>query len=185
MATAPLSEVDAAKRVFDASKPLKATGIPVLDALRVVAGHLREIVGAPTVKGDVSRRLTAMLAEPYLRFCRSCDATHVYEMPFRLAAPQAGLEQAPEALGRRRDLVFGHDGDEHGQAGTVVEQQPALVEPWGPNPETPETPVQPVAPASMKRSRTAGTWSPSMTTSILAMGARPSPAHRTSSDALV
>ena len=31
-AVAPLSEADATKRVFDASKPLKAAGIPVLDA---------------------------------------------------------------------------------------------------------------------------------------------------------
>ena len=92
VATAPLSEVDAAKRVFDAAKPLKAAGIPVLDALRIVAGHLRDIVTEPTVKGDVSGRLTEMVEEPYLRFCRSCNATHVYEMPFRLAALQAGLE---------------------------------------------------------------------------------------------
>jgi hypothetical protein len=38
VATAPWSEADAAKRIFDAAKPLKAAGIPVLDALRVVAG---------------------------------------------------------------------------------------------------------------------------------------------------
>jgi hypothetical protein len=29
---------------------------------------------------------------PYLRFCPSCDATHPYEMTFRLAALRAGLE---------------------------------------------------------------------------------------------
>lgn len=33
-----------------------------------------------------------MLDEPYLRFCRRCDAIHPYEMPFRLAALRAGLE---------------------------------------------------------------------------------------------
>ena len=32
------------------------------------------------------------MEEPYLRFCRPCDATHLYEMPFRLAALRAGLE---------------------------------------------------------------------------------------------
>lgn len=92
VATAPLSEVDAAKRIFDAAKPLKAAGIPTLDALRIVAGHLRDIVSGPTVKGDVSGRLTEMVDQPYLRFCRPCNTTHVYEMPFRLAALQAGLE---------------------------------------------------------------------------------------------
>ena len=41
--------------------------------------------------------------------------------------PVPVLEQAPKVRDQRRDLVFGHDGDEHGQAGTIVEQQPALV----------------------------------------------------------
>ncbi len=95
VATAPLSEADAAKRIFDASKPLKVAGIPVLEALRVVGRHLQEIVSKPTVKGEVSGRLTELVDEPYLRFCRPCDATHVYEMPFRLAALQAGLELEP------------------------------------------------------------------------------------------
>lgn len=95
VATAPWSEADAAKRIFDAAKPLKAAGIQVLDALRVVADHARQIVDAPTVKGELSRRLTEALEEPYLRWCRPCQATHPYEQPFRLAALQAGLELEP------------------------------------------------------------------------------------------
>lgn len=91
-ATSPFSEADAAKRVFDASKPLKAAGIPVLTALDEIAAHLRDIVRSPTVKGEMSRQLTARVDEPYLRFCRPCDATHLYEMPFRLAALRGGLE---------------------------------------------------------------------------------------------
>ena len=61
----------------------------------MVADHLREIVKNPMVKGDVSSRLTELVDEPYLRYCRPCRATHVYEMPFRLAALQAGLELEP------------------------------------------------------------------------------------------
>lgn len=95
MATAPLSEADAAKRIFDAAKPLKAAGIPVLEALRTVAGHLRNIVTEPTVKGQVSGRLTELLDSPFLRFCGPCGTTHIYEMPFRLASLQAGLELEP------------------------------------------------------------------------------------------
>jgi hypothetical protein len=30
--------------------------------------------------------------EPYRRYCRPCDAIHLYEQPFRLAALRAGLE---------------------------------------------------------------------------------------------
>ncbi|HTW17303.1 MAG TPA: crosslink repair DNA glycosylase YcaQ family protein [Nocardioides sp.] len=95
-ATAPLSEADAAKRVFDASRPLKAAGIPVLDALAHVADEMSEIVGdGAVVKGEMSSALSARLDAPYLRECRPCQAIHTYEQPFRLAALQAGLELEP------------------------------------------------------------------------------------------
>lgn len=94
-ATAPFSDADAGKRIFDASKPLKAAGIPNLAALDVVAGAMRSIVTEPMVKGEMSTRLTAVLDEPYLRFCVPCDATHTYEQPFRLSALRAGLELEP------------------------------------------------------------------------------------------
>ena len=94
-AVAPWSEADAAKRIFDASRPLRAAGIPVLEALDVIASQMRDIVTTPTAKGDLSRELTARLDAPYLRFCRVCDATHTYEQPFRLALLRAGLELEP------------------------------------------------------------------------------------------
>jgi hypothetical protein len=94
-ATAPFSDADAGKRIFDASKPLKAAGIPNLAALDAVADAMRSIVTTPMVKGEMSTRLTAVLDPPYLRFCVPCDATHVYEQPFRLAALRAGLEIEP------------------------------------------------------------------------------------------
>jgi hypothetical protein len=95
-ATAAYDEADAAKRVLNASRPLKTAGIPVREALAVVADNLREIVTEPTVKGVVSTRLTQMLPDPYLRYCPACAATHSYEMPFRLSALAAGLELAPD-----------------------------------------------------------------------------------------
>ncbi len=94
-AVAPLSEADAAKRVFDASKPLKEAGIPVLDALDRVADEMRAVVTRPTVKGDLSGALNDRLPQPFLRHCRPCDAIHVYEQPFRLSALRAGLELRP------------------------------------------------------------------------------------------
>jgi winged helix DNA-binding protein len=93
---APFSDGDAGKRIFDASKPLKAAGIPNLAALDAVAKAMRSIVVKPTVKGEVSTGLTRLMDEPYLRFCQRCDATHVYEQPFRLAALRAGLELVPD-----------------------------------------------------------------------------------------
>jgi hypothetical protein len=91
-ATAPFSDADAGKRIYDASKPLKAAGIPNLVALDAVADAMRSIVTAPMVKGEMSTRLTAVMDEPYRRYCGVCRATHLYEMPFRLAALRAGLE---------------------------------------------------------------------------------------------
>ena len=95
-ATAPFSDADAGKRIFDAAKPLKAAGIPNLTALDTVAGAMREVVTAPTVKGEMSRQLTARLDRPYLRDCRPCNAIHVHEQSFRLAALRAGLELQPD-----------------------------------------------------------------------------------------
>ncbi|SDY40410.1 Winged helix DNA-binding domain-containing protein [Micromonospora pattaloongensis] len=91
-AVEPFSDADAGKRIYDAAKPLKAAGISNLAALDEVAARMRAIVTAPTVKGEVSGRLAGVMPEPYLRFCRPCDATHLYEMPFRLAALRAGLQ---------------------------------------------------------------------------------------------
>lgn len=109
-ATAPYDEADAAKRIFDAAKPLRAAGIAVLDALAVVADHMRDIVREPTVKGEVSSALSARLPEPYLRWCRSCQATHTYEQPFRLAALQAGLELEPNTSPPVLRPIAGWDG---------------------------------------------------------------------------
>jgi hypothetical protein len=94
-AVEPFSDADAGKRIYDASRPLKAAGIGNLAALDAVAAEMRSIVTEPVVKGEVSRELAARVEQPYLRYCRVCDATHLYEMPFRLAALRAGLELEP------------------------------------------------------------------------------------------
>jgi hypothetical protein len=91
-AVEPFSDADAGKRIFDASKPLKAAGIGNLEALDTVAATMRSVVRQPMVKGEVSSRLTDLMDEPYLRFCRPCNAIHLYEQPFRLVTLRAGLE---------------------------------------------------------------------------------------------
>lgn len=91
----PFSDADAGKRIFDASKPLQAAGIANLRALDAVAAAMAGVVTAPMTKGEVSTALTGLLPAPYLRFCRPCNASHPFEMPFRLAALRAGLELLP------------------------------------------------------------------------------------------
>jgi len=91
----PWSDADAAKRVVDAARPLRAAGIPVAQALATAARTMHDLVDRPMVKGEVSTAMTAALPEPYLRWCRPCGATHMYEQTFRLAALHAGLELEP------------------------------------------------------------------------------------------
>ena len=118
-ATAPWSEADAAKRVFDAATSFRRGKLEVLDALAVVATAMRRIVTKPTTKGDLSRRLSDELGAPYVRYCRVCKATHSYEQPFRLAALQAGLVLQPgtsppvlERVTGLRASTYRHLGDE-------------------------------------------------------------------------
>ena len=92
----PASDADAGKRIFDAAKPLQEAGVGNLAALEAVAEAMRAAVTRPMVKGEVSTEMTARMSPPYLRFCRSCNTTHLYELPFRLAALQAGLELQPD-----------------------------------------------------------------------------------------
>jgi hypothetical protein len=94
-AVQPFSDADAGKRIYDASKPLKAAGIGNLEALDTVAAEMRSLVTALTGKHEVSRLLNERMPAPYLRECRPCKAIHVYEMPFRLAALRAGLALQP------------------------------------------------------------------------------------------
>lgn len=94
-ALVPMSAADAAKRVFDAARPLRAAGIPLPRAWVEVARAHAAVVTAPTVKGEVSARLTATLPEPYRRWCRPCQAIHLYEQTFRLPALHAGITLEP------------------------------------------------------------------------------------------
>jgi Winged helix DNA-binding domain len=95
VATSPLSDKDAAKRVIGADKPLREAGVPTLAGLTEVATQMRHVVTRPLVKGEVSTQLTARLDPPYLRYCGACKATHSWEVPFRISALYAGLELEP------------------------------------------------------------------------------------------
>jgi hypothetical protein len=95
IATSPLSDRDAAKRLTGADKPLKEAGISTLTGLTEVATQLHAVVTSPLVKGEVSTQLTARLDPPYLRYCRACKTTHSWEVPFRIGALYAGLELEP------------------------------------------------------------------------------------------
>lgn len=82
-AVSPFDETDATKR--------GGTGA----SIAVVARAMRGIVTEPTVKGDLSTRLTKELPAAYGAWCRGCGVTHVPESLFRMAAVFGGLELEP------------------------------------------------------------------------------------------
>lgn len=94
-AVSPFDDADAVKRMIGAAAPLAEAGIEPRDGIAEVARAMRTTVTEPLVKGEVSSALSKQLPKPFLRFCRSCDATHVWESTFRMAALFAGLELEP------------------------------------------------------------------------------------------
>ncbi|WP_020109597.1 DNA glycosylase AlkZ-like family protein [Nocardia sp. 348MFTsu5.1] len=92
VAVCPLSSADAGKRIFDANKQFKESGVDSLVAMSELSTAMRTIVDRPTPKGEMSRQLTDVLPDHFLRFCKPCNAIHPYEISFRIAALQAGLE---------------------------------------------------------------------------------------------
>lgn len=92
VAVSPYSAGDAARRILQAGKQFKNAGVDALEALAELAETMRSVVSKPLVKGDMSGALNRALPDHYLHYCARCNATHVYELPFRIAALQAGLE---------------------------------------------------------------------------------------------
>ena len=88
-----LVEVMTAVSPFDETDATKRGG--TAESIAVVARTMRGIVTEPTVKGELSTRLTQELPEAYGSWCRGCGVTHVPESLFRIAALFGGLEIAP------------------------------------------------------------------------------------------
>jgi hypothetical protein len=90
----PLSDVDAANRLL-AAAPLHRAGLGGLEAFDLARTRLRTIVTAPMGKGAVSTALTRATPGGLHRYCRTCRATHVFEMVLRYPTLAAGIELEP------------------------------------------------------------------------------------------
>ena len=82
----PLSDADATTRI---SRPRGVTEGRA--ALTAVATALRKVVTKPMTKGEASSKITPLIPKELTAWCRGCDATHVQDPIFRLAALPAGL----------------------------------------------------------------------------------------------
>ncbi|WP_211229634.1 DNA glycosylase AlkZ-like family protein [Nakamurella lactea] len=126
-ASSPFSEPDAAKRIFDAAKPLTAAGISVTDGLAVVAREQRRIVAKPMVKGALSTALTAALDPPYLRECGPCGCVHCWESSFRIVGLQAGLELQPGTSPPVLQRIPGFRAPLYGRSGADADPQFSVI----------------------------------------------------------
>jgi hypothetical protein len=94
IATSPLSDRDAAKRVIGADKPLKEAGIPTLTGLTEVATQLRQVVTRRWPRARFPPGLPNALMRP-TSLLRIMPATHSWKSFPRSALLYAGLELEP------------------------------------------------------------------------------------------
>lgn len=92
----PWSDGDALARLDTSAGAVRKAGMPAREALRLVAGHIRDIVSEPTAKGAASTALTPRIPEAMTVECRQCEATHIVETLFRCAVLPAGMTFAAD-----------------------------------------------------------------------------------------
>jgi hypothetical protein len=105
----PLSDADASARL-DAAASMKKAGLAGLDGFTAAVRAMRDVVTASMAKGAASTAVTKVTPDAMHRYCRGCQAIHVFEMSFRLASLPAGIEldpgTSPPVLVPRADAVL-------------------------------------------------------------------------------
>jgi hypothetical protein len=98
----PHSERDALGKVSWQRSVMQKSGITATQALRYTAEAMRECITSPTVKGVASTAVSKVVPKALVSYCRGCQAEHVFESLFRLAALPGGLrldlDQSPPLL---------------------------------------------------------------------------------------
>jgi hypothetical protein len=87
----PHSERDALGKVAWQRSVMQKSGITATQALRYTAEAFQEVVTSPTVKGVASAAVSKVVPKALVSFCRGCQAEHVFESLFRLAALPGGM----------------------------------------------------------------------------------------------
>jgi hypothetical protein len=106
----PLSEADAAGRLYESGPSVQRAGIPALEQFQLAVDAMRSVVTSPTAKGAASTAVTKKIPKPMRRDCRACKTQHISDSAMRAAAPAAGLEiepgTAPPVLVPRKDAAL-------------------------------------------------------------------------------
>ncbi|MEU7868572.1 winged helix DNA-binding domain-containing protein [Dactylosporangium sp. NPDC049140] len=92
----PLSDADAAARFATGQLPKGAFELG-LEAFRATAAALREVVRAPTAKGDVSRAVSDRVPKELTYDCKPCGARHISGGLFQQAGLGGGVRLEEDA----------------------------------------------------------------------------------------
>ena len=86
----PASEADAASRLNWPSARLAGTGRTATQVIEQATDAMLDVLTEPMTKGAASAAVTERIDEPLSMWCKACQATHIYDSLFRLAAGLAG-----------------------------------------------------------------------------------------------
>lgn len=93
----PIDHADAISRLAGNGQQLRKAGLDPIDAIRVTAEALREVVTQTMTKGEASTEVSARIPDDYITWCRGCQAHHLGDQLMRLAGLPAGLRLVPGA----------------------------------------------------------------------------------------
>ncbi|AEV81584.1 hypothetical protein ACWT_0570 [Actinoplanes sp. SE50] len=97
----PLSHADAAARIN--SNQIPAAARLGIEAFRVTAAAMREVVRAPMPRGEASTRVSARVPAELTFECKTCRARHISGNVWQ----QSGLAGGVQVLSRGRDAMLG------------------------------------------------------------------------------
>lgn len=93
----PVDEADAVSRLAGNGQQLRTAGVDPIEAIRVTAAAMHDVVTEPMTKGEVSTEVSTRLPDDYITWCRPCQAHHLGDQLMRVAGLPAGLRLVPGA----------------------------------------------------------------------------------------
>lgn len=103
----PTTDADALAQLSWPRGHLADSGIGGIDAWRIAAEVVREVVTAPMTKGAVSSAVTKLVPPQLNKWCKPCNTTHINESLLRFVAVPAGtrleFDRSPATLAPLND----------------------------------------------------------------------------------
>ncbi|CAN5494205.1 crosslink repair DNA glycosylase YcaQ family protein [soil metagenome] len=93
----PLDDADAVARLAGNGQQFRKHGTDPIEAIRVTARAMHQVVREPMAKGQVSEAVSAELPSEYITWCKGCQAHHLGDQLMRVAGLPAGLRLVADA----------------------------------------------------------------------------------------